>query len=181
MRFDNQEELFDVVDKHDRVIGQATRSEVHSNKNLIHRAITVLVFNYNDQLLLQKRSKKKDTYSGYWTSSCTGHVGKGNSYKQTALRELREELGILIQTTPTFLFKKLFVYPEETEYMSVYRLRTDQVINFNHNEISEGKFFELNNVFFNNTLTKMKITPDLEYIFKLYLNNQYGKSKINNT
>ena len=50
------EEIFDVVDVDDNVIGQATRSEVHA-QNLLHRAANIFVFNTNGQLLLQKRFK----------------------------------------------------------------------------------------------------------------------------
>ena len=72
---DNQNELFDIVDEDDQVIGQATRGEVHRNKNLIHRSIGVCVFNSKGEIYLQKRSSTKDTDPGKWTISCSGHVG----------------------------------------------------------------------------------------------------------
>ncbi len=71
---DNQNELFDTVDENDKVIGQATRGEVHKNKNLIHRSIGVVVFNSNGEIYLQKRNSTKDTDPGKWTISCSGHV-----------------------------------------------------------------------------------------------------------
>ena len=69
MPYDNPAELFDVVDAEDRVIGQATRSEVHA-RGLLHRASHVFVFNSDGQLLLQQRSATKDAHPLCWTSSC---------------------------------------------------------------------------------------------------------------
>ena len=70
------EEYFDVVDLADRVIGRATRNEVHQ-KGLYHRAVHVLVFNSQGQLFLQKRSASKDTFPGKWDSSASGHLCAG--------------------------------------------------------------------------------------------------------
>ena len=49
---DDQNEIFDVVDENDKVIGQASRREVHSNKNLIHRSIGIAVINSNNKIFL---------------------------------------------------------------------------------------------------------------------------------
>src|SRR4051812_18180622 len=87
------EEIFDVVDEDDRVIGQAPRSEVHA-RGLLHRAASVFVFNRDGQLLLQKRSATKDEFPGCWTSSASGHLSAGESYDESAPREMREEIGI---------------------------------------------------------------------------------------
>ena len=56
------EEIFDVVNDRDEVIGQKSRSEIHRLK-LNHRAVHVLVFNARGELFLQKRSMKKDCSS----------------------------------------------------------------------------------------------------------------------
>lgn len=87
------DELFDVVDEQDRVIGQAPRRVVHAN-SWRHRAIHVLVFNAAGQVFLHKRSMRKDLFPGTWDSSCAGHVGAGEDYDPTAVRELAEELGV---------------------------------------------------------------------------------------
>lgn len=87
------EELFDVVDEHDTVLGQATRREVHE-KGLMHRAVHILVFNKNHDCLLQKRSMLKDKHPGVWDSSAAGHLDAGEDYESAARRELQEELGI---------------------------------------------------------------------------------------
>ena len=90
------EEIFDVVNERDKVIGQNPRSEVHA-RGLLHRAVHVLVFNSRGEIFLQKRSMKKDRQPGVWDSSCSGHVDSGENYDETAVRELREELGLKVQ------------------------------------------------------------------------------------
>ena len=68
------QEHFDVVDKNDKVIGRALRSECHKNPELIHRGILVIVTNSKGMILLQKRSMKKDLYPGLWGLSVGGHM-----------------------------------------------------------------------------------------------------------
>lgn len=92
----NQEEIFIVVNKQDRIIDYRTRYECHHNNKLIHRAIGIVIFNKMGQILMQKRSKNKDLYPNLYTISTSGHVDKGETYHQAAKRELQEELGINI-------------------------------------------------------------------------------------
>ena len=77
---DDPSELFDVVDSEDRVIGQATRREVHT-KGLFHRSVHIWVFNSRGELFLQKRVMTKDENPGYWDSSAAGHLNAGEGYR----------------------------------------------------------------------------------------------------
>jgi 16S rRNA (adenine1518-N6/adenine1519-N6)-dimethyltransferase len=94
----NPAEEFVVVDKMDRVIGAASRREVHGN-NFLHRAVHLFIFNRSGELLLQRRSRWKDRHPRLWDSSAAGHVNSGEQYDETAARELREELGIAVELT----------------------------------------------------------------------------------
>src|SRR5258708_32914837 len=91
---DNQEEVYDVVNEQDEVIGKAKRKEVHSNAKLIHRTVGAHIFNRQKQILMQKRSKTKDMYPGYWVFSVGGHVASGDTYERAVEREIQEELGV---------------------------------------------------------------------------------------
>lgn len=102
MPADRPNELFDVVDEADQVIGQATRQEVHE-RGLLHRAAHVFVTNSRGELLVQQRSSTKDSYPLHWTSSASGHLDAGESYLEAAGRELREEIGL--EATLEFLVK----------------------------------------------------------------------------
>ncbi len=88
----NPDELFDVVDHEDHVLGQAPRHEVHA-KGWLHRATHVIVHDAEGRIYLQKRSPAKDTFPGCWDSSCSGHLDAGEDYAVAARRELGEELG----------------------------------------------------------------------------------------
>lgn len=87
------EELFDVVDENDEVVGQATRAEVHA-RGLLHRAVHVFAINGRGELLLQQRSRLKDVHPGVWDSSVSGHLDAGEGYREAAVREMAEEMGI---------------------------------------------------------------------------------------
>src|SRR5271170_3191443 len=98
------EEIFDVVDERDEVVGQAPRREVHA-RGLLHRAVHVLVFASDGRVFLQKRSLTKDTFPGAWDSSASGHVDSGEDYDACAVRELREELGLIVPAPPRRIFR----------------------------------------------------------------------------
>jgi isopentenyl-diphosphate Delta-isomerase len=87
------EEIFDIVNERDEVVGQNTRREVHA-RGLWHRAVHVLVFNARGEVFLQKRSMRKDIAAGKWDSSASGHLDSGEDYDACAVREVREEIGL---------------------------------------------------------------------------------------
>ena len=85
-------ELLPVVDEQDRVLRLASRREIHAG-GLLHRAVHVILLDMQGRVLLQKRSATKDAYPGQWDISVGGHVGAGESYLETARREITEEMG----------------------------------------------------------------------------------------
>jgi 16S rRNA (adenine1518-N6/adenine1519-N6)-dimethyltransferase len=87
------DEVFDVVDEHDRVIGREFRGEVH-RRGLLHRAVHIFWLRPDGQLCLQRRSFAKDNCPGQLSSACAGHVDAGEAYWEAAVRELDEELGV---------------------------------------------------------------------------------------
>lgn len=140
---DNLNEVFDIVDINDKVIGQATRGEVHKNKKMIHRSVGIAVFNSNGKIFLQRRSLTKDTDALLWTVSCSGHVQIGDTYENSAIRELKEELGIS-GVRLVFLTKYLFEGKIETEMTTLYKVLFDGEIILEKEEIWEGRFFSQN-------------------------------------
>lgn len=139
MTTDNQNEILDIVDKNDKVIGQARRKEVHKDKRLIHRSIGVAIFNRRGEIFLQQRSKTKDTDPLLWTISCSGHLKKGDDYFVAAIRELQEELGIKVEIKP--VVKYLCSAPQETEMVMLFQGEAEGPFQLNKSEILQGKFF----------------------------------------
>ena len=119
------DEVIDLVDKNDNIIGETTKGEANSNPKLFHREIGIII--YDDtrrampagrQVLIQRRSLKKKNYPGAWAPSCAGHIPKGMSPLEAAHKELKEELGF--DTELTFIYKGLFREPHETQFVYVY-------------------------------------------------------------
>lgn len=53
------DELLDLVDDHDVVVGGVWKSKAHQDPTLIHREVAVIVFSNKKEVLLQQRSQKK--------------------------------------------------------------------------------------------------------------------------
>jgi isopentenyldiphosphate isomerase len=134
------EEIFDIVNERDEVIGSAPRSEVHA-RGLLHRAVHVLVFNARGEIFLQKRSMKKDRQPGMWDSSASGHVDSGEDYDACAVRELREEIGLSLAQTPERLFKLDACEETDAEFVWVYRCQNDGPFTLHPEEIKCGGWF----------------------------------------
>lgn len=117
----NLNELFDVVDAEDRVVGQATRGEVH-RRGLLHRAVHVWVFDAAGRIFLQKRSMAKDLCPGLWDSSASGHLDAGEDYDVAARRELAEEIGLQVDRVPERWLRIEACEETAREFVWVYRL-----------------------------------------------------------
>ena len=141
---DNPDELFDLVDREDRVIGVVRRGEAHGNPALLHRSVQALVFNAAGELLLQRRSPAKDLFPGYWCASASGHVDRGEEYAAAAARELHEELGVTLDASDLmYLGKTLVVSEPETEITAVFLTRADGPFVFHPTETVGGAFYAL--------------------------------------
>ena len=134
------EEIFDVVNERDEVVGQNTRREVH-RLGLKHRAVPVLVFNGRGETFLQKRSMTKDREPGKWDSSSSGHVDSGEDYDACAVRELREEIGLTVAKAPERLFKIAASPETDAEFVWVYRCQAEGPFQLHPDEIERSGWF----------------------------------------
>jgi len=150
-------EIFDLVNKEDKVIGQATREEVHGNPALLHRVVHVLVFNREGSLYLQKRAMDKDVQPGKWDTSVGGHVNQGEDYFEAALREMKEELGIN-GASLEFMYRYTHSNSYESEMVSTFKCIWDGNIQIQESEIDEGQFWTEEDI--NNKLGDGIFTPN---------------------
>lgn len=136
------EEIFDVVNERDEVIGQRPRSEVHRLK-LHHRAVHVLVFNQAGRVFLQKRSMLKDCFPGTWDSSASGHLDQGETYDACAIRELREEIGLVTGNgaPPRRLFYLESSPATGHEFVWVYLCLAEGPFVLQPSEVDRGEWF----------------------------------------
>lgn len=92
-------EILDIVDEDGNPTGQTVDRSLAHTEGIRHRTSHVwLIRRRCDrwQLLLQKRSDEKDSFPGCWDISSAGHIPAGSGFEESAVRELHEELGVLI-------------------------------------------------------------------------------------
>lgn len=94
---DKDDEVFELVDENDQVIGRELRGIVH-RQGLLHRAVYAWVFNPSGELLIQQRSPLKKIGANQWDLSAAEHLQPGEDYTSAVVRGLSEELGIQIET-----------------------------------------------------------------------------------
>ncbi len=90
-------ELLDIVDEKGNPTGETVPREVAHREGIRHRTAHVWIFRRRGgvvQILLQKRSDNKDSDPGCYDISSAGHIPAGSDYIPSAVRELKEELGV---------------------------------------------------------------------------------------
>jgi isopentenyldiphosphate isomerase len=154
---DNPDEVFDLVDLQDQVIGHVRRGQAHRDPRLVHRSVQILVFGSDDRLLLQRRSLSKDLFPGYYCASASGHVASGETYAITAEREVEEELGV--RPRLRYLGKTLVRSDVETEMTALFVARSDGPFHFHPTETQGGRFVALAEL--GRARTMLPMTPAL--------------------
>jgi 8-oxo-dGTP pyrophosphatase MutT (NUDIX family) len=135
------EELVEIVDRDNNPIGAVSR-RVMRQQRLIHRASYVLVFNRQGELFLQKRTLTKDVYPGYWDVAAGGVVQAGESYQESAIRELREELGVSgIKLKP--LFDQYYEDKDNRVWGRIFSCTHEGPFSLQVEEIDYGRFMAL--------------------------------------
>ena len=104
------ERLVILVDKKDNSTGIAEKLEAH-RRGLLHRAVSVFVFNSAGEWVLQKRSYDKYHSGGLWSNACCTHPMPGESEHDSARRRLVEEMGLSCEIRKLFTF----IYKEKVD------------------------------------------------------------------
>ncbi len=138
------DELLDPVNDKDEVIGTVFKSQAHQDPKLIHREISVAVFNEKGEDLLQQRSMSKLIDPGKWIISVAGHVGAGEDPKEAARREVKEELGLDID--PIY-FEKQFLTTKgkESRFFWIYlcHVQGRPQLELSQNEVMDARWVKL--------------------------------------
>ncbi|MEU7027512.1 NUDIX domain-containing protein [Streptomyces sp. NPDC046275] len=135
------DEVLDVVDEQDRVIGQAPRGEVYA-RGLIHRCVFVRVRDSRGRTFVHRRTPTKLVFPSLYDMFVGGVVGAGESYDDAALREAEEELGVsgLARPEPVLTF----LYDSEGGggrwWSAVYEVRCDLPVNPQEEEVAWHAF-----------------------------------------
>ncbi|MEC3908569.1 NUDIX domain-containing protein [Tamlana sp. 2201CG12-4] len=91
------DELIDITDKHGNLLGKSELKSVVHLKGYYHHTSHVWFYTKNGEVLLSQRSAKKSICPLLWDVSVAGHIDSGETAKQAAIRETKEEIDLNIQ------------------------------------------------------------------------------------
>lgn len=119
------DEILDIVDENDQVIGQSPRGEAYA-RGLRHRCVFIQARDAEGRVFVHRRTPTKLVFPSLHDMFVGGVVGAGESYDTAALREAEEELGVSGLPQPQHLFT--FLYDDgtgRTWWSAVYEVRCE--------------------------------------------------------
>ena len=165
------DEIVDVVNREDIIIGESFKYECHKN-GLWHRAASIFVFNKEGKLLIQKRAANVPR-PNLLCSSASGHLQKGDSYGEGAKRELEEELGISCEIKLVGKFTMEVLYPDgkiDKEHYALFSCDYDGEFNIQEGELANINFFSIDELKEMINKNPYQFTPGFRQEFQHYLN-----------
>jgi isopentenyl-diphosphate delta-isomerase len=165
-------EFVQLVDEEDHETGIMEKLEAHK-KGLLHRAVSVFVFNSKGELLLQQRAPAKYHSATLWSNTCCTHPRPGETTIDAAKRRLLEEMGIKCSLTYCFniLYKAALGngYTEH-EFDHVFTATCDELPVPDPNEVASWTYVSLDE-----TDSMLQRSPD---IFTAWFPLLYNKIKV---
>jgi len=132
------DELLDIVNDHDEVIGQKLRSEIYHGKLSNFRVVNAFIQNDKGQLWIPRRVKCKRIFPLCLDASMGGQVVAGESYQEAFKRELMEELRISLSSV---VYREVgFLTPHQhamSAFMKVFLLQSNEVPDYNAEDFFE--------------------------------------------
>ncbi len=125
------DELVDILNEDGSLTGRTEMKSVAHQKGLFHPTIHVWIYTRDGRLLIQKRGKHKKSFPLLWDVSVAGHIGAGEDIVQSALREVEEEIGLVLQ-------------PGSLTKVGVFKSEKDHSKNFRDYEFHHSFIAELN-------------------------------------
>jgi len=113
-------------------------------------------------IYLQKRSRLKNLYPGYWDTAVGGHISYGEQAEEALFREAGEELG-LTAFNPQFLKTYIFQTKRDNELIAVYAMVCHPDLHPDNPEVTEGRWWSVPQL--EEAFGKGIITPNFEQEF----------------
>ena len=160
-------EIYSVVDEDDKIIGKATREEIHKKK-LIHRSVMFFIFDKKGRILVTQRTKNKEFFKEYWSIGLGGHVLAGETHDEAVVREVKEEANI--DEKPFFMDSFKLRFPEESENARVYGFVTDKKPELDPFEVNQGMFLTREEM--EEKIKKEKFLPETKDLLRILRKNK---------
>jgi isopentenyl-diphosphate delta-isomerase len=164
------EEKVVLVNEKNEVLGTMPKMEAHE-KGVLHRAISILIYNKEGEMLIQQRAASKYHWPLIWSNAVCSHPRENESFQEAAERRLKEELNINCSLKEVYNF----IYKAEDEltglieheYDTVFEGRFDGEIPFNPEEIASIRWIALGDL-----IQEIKHEPEkFSFWFKEILKN----------
>ena len=169
------EEKVVLVDKDDNQIGLMPKMEAH-RKGILHRAFSIIIFNSDRKILLQKRASTKYHTPNLWSNTCCSHQRQGEDNLKAGKRRLNEEMGFVtnLYNFSSFIYRVEFsngLIEHENDHIMLGIF--DGTPKPNPNEVDEWKWIDIDIL-----VEDMQINPD-HYTawFMIIMNNYYESLK----
>ncbi len=164
--YNPEQELVQIVDMNNNETTAVTRKEMRQ-RGLVHRATYILVFNSRGELFVQKRTMIKDVYPGYHDIAAGGVVLAGETYEESARRELEEELGI--RDVPLRHHFEFFYQDGETNRVwgSVWSCTYDGAMTLQAEEVESGQWMAPEEIL--DRARRENFTPDGIFVLKKFM------------
>jgi len=134
-----------LVDEQDQQIGVEEKLLAHQ-RGLLHRALTVFIFNAKGELMLQKRASGKYHSGGLWTNTCCSHPSPGEETLTASHRRLKEEMGFDCELTEIFPYTYKVKFENgltEHEYGHIFVGHYDEAPILNKDEAEDWRYVGL--------------------------------------
>lgn len=164
------EELVILVDEQDNVRGTMPKLEAHQ-KNELHRAFSILIWNSNNEMLLQQRADGKYHSAGLWTNTCCSHPRRNETTIEAAHRRLKEEVGIKTELKHAFHFTYQVALENdlfEHELDHVFIGKYDKEPTLNLEEVKAFRWINLNDLQSEIAMKPEQFTFWFKYILEHY-------------
>ena len=170
-----REEKVVLVDKDDNQIGLMPKMEAHL-KGKLHRAFSIIIFNSDRKILLQKRASTKYHTPNLWSNTCCSHQREDEDNINAGKRRLNEEMGFVanLYNFSSFIYRVEFsngLIEHENDHIMLGVF--DGTPKPNPNEVDEWKWIDIDIL-----VEDMQINPD-HYTawFMIIMNNYYESLK----
>lgn len=147
MKVSMNDELLDIVDENDYVIGQKMRSEVYKKNLRNSRVIYAFLINDAQKIWIPKRSPHKKLFPSCWDASVAGHVTAGESYDEGFVRETQEELNLDVTNVRYRYIGKLTPQQQDVfGFTQLYCIYSNEAPDYNRDDFVEAYWFSLDEI-----------------------------------